>query len=109
MIKKKTKKSKHPLKLMYDVFREGETKAGFSSKRFVFCLQQQMFPSLNDDCLTNIHVSAISTNTPLIAHGMGDIGYICIMKKNSMGAATLMFTIVNASISHLVPFSKCLL
>ncbi len=54
-----------------------------TSKRFFFCLQQQTVPSLNDDHLTNGHMSAIFSNTALIAHARGDIGYFCIMKKTT--------------------------
>ncbi len=52
-----------------------------SSQHFVFVR------SLNDHRLANGHVSPMSSNTFLIAHAMGDVGYSLRYEKDPMGAA----------------------
>ncbi len=87
------------------------TKPGLRSDKqlFIFCLQQQMVPSLNDDSLANGHVSTIGVF--FIAHTMGDIEHLCLMIKRLWALPPLSAT-AKAPIFRLVPFSKsckCLL
>ncbi len=64
-----------------------------------------MVPSLNDNHLANGHMSAISSNTPLLPMPWPiDIGYFCIMKKTSWVSPSF-----DASISGLGQFSKHLM
>ncbi len=74
-------------------------------KHLVFCLQQQMVPSGNDDRSANSHVSVISSNTPFIVHALGDIGFVYVMNM-TLWAPPSLFVIANAPIYRLVPFSK---
>ncbi len=59
-----------------------------ASECFVLC--SHTVRSLNNDRIANGHMSTISSNTSLIAHTMGDIGYFLHYKEDSMGAAILV-------------------
>lgn len=75
-------------------------------KRFAFCLQT--VPSLNDNRLANSYVSAISYNTPLVAHAFGDVGYFCVVKMTLWGAAIFVCFSQRLDLS-LTSFNKRLL
>ncbi len=75
------------------------------SPRFVFCLQQQTACALNDHSSAKGHVSLIYSNSSLIAHTLGDMGYFCVMKK-TLWAPPSLFTIANTPICRLLPFSE---
>ncbi len=85
---------------------QGKTWRPFSpANLFVFCLQQQTFCMLNDHCSGNGHVSLINSNSSPIAHSLGDIEYLCVMKK-TMWAPPSLFAIANTPICRLLPFSE---